>query len=343
LRTCRNASIAAVVFTLVGEGGVGPTDVPVASSVSVESLAASAPSPEPSFELDVDVGDDAPDASTGSTWFASTAGGRFAQRKAAPTSRRAGARRMGCPAGMVLVDGRVCVDRYESRLVDMRTRQGLSPYYPPDHSLAVLMAKQWAVQEDHGPDVPKIALPKLPLFERKRDFEPMAFSQKGVVPQGYTSGALADRACKNAHKRLCKLDEWRTACRGQSKQKFPYGDTYEEGKCNVFREAHPAMILHGNASEGHTDPRLNLVKSAGKPLLRNTGTTRTCASRWGSEVIYDMVGNVDEWIENTEGTFVGGFYSRATREGCESSVSTHGYTYWDYSTGVRCCSDPVAR
>ena len=39
--------------------------------------------------------------------------------------------------------------------------------------------------------------------------------------------------------------------------------------------------------------------------------------------------------------FVGGFYARAKRDGCQSTVRTHGLTYADYSTGFRCCQDPV--
>ena len=50
-----------------------------------------------------------------------------------------------------------------------------------------------------------------------------------------------------------------------------------------------------------------------------------------------MVGNLDEWIDDPDGTFVGGFYSRGTREGCDSIIEVHDYTYYDYSLGVRCC------
>ena len=54
----------------------------------------------------------------------------------------------------------------------------------------------------------------------------------------------------------------------------------------------------------------------------------------------DMVGNLDEWVSDAEGVFVGGFYSRGTRTGCLSRVSTHVRSYSDYSTGARCCKDP---
>jgi hypothetical protein len=53
-----------------------------------------------------------------------------------------------------------------------------------------------------------------------------------------------------------------------------------------------------------------------------------------------MNGNLDEWVEDEHGRFVGGFFSRSKQDGCESSVGVHPVTYFDYSTGVRCCRAP---
>ena len=76
------------------------------------------------------------------------------------------------------------------------------------------------------------------------------------------------------------------------------------------------------------------------PLLRRTGTTPRCASRWGDVEVFDMVGNLDEWVDDPEGTFVGGIYARAKKDGCASTVRSHGFDYSDYSTGFRCCAAP---
>jgi sulfatase modifying factor 1 len=103
---------------------------------------------------------------------------------------------------------------------------------------------------------------------------------------------------------------------------------------------HAAAVLHGNASVGHLDPRLNLVwEGDADPLLRRTGTTQTCVSRWQDGGLYDMVGNLDEWVDDDDGGFVGGFYARATTKGCESRITKHPASYFDYSTGARCCRD----
>ncbi len=246
-----------------------------------------------------------------------------------------------CPAEMVRVARRFCVDRFEAVLLDAATGQHISEFYPPSKKLATFVEKTWEKQRfDWGdPEDQAVPLPPLPPWEKARDFEPRATSKRGVLPNGYTTGKLAALACKNANKRLCTLDEWRTACRGEADLPFPYGDKYVQGKCNVFREGHPAMELHNDASQGHADPRLNQVKVKGKPLLRRTGETEACASAWEGDAIYDMVGNLDEWIDDPEGTFVGGFFSRSKKDGCQSIITGHPYEYFDYSTGTRCCSD----
>src|SRR5262249_165823 len=130
-----------------------------------------------------------------------------------------------------------------------------------------------------------------------------------------------------------------TACRGEANTDFPYGDDWIEGACNVFREDHPAAVLHGNVSVGHLDPRLNHVAAKGRPLFQTAGASPACRSRWGSDAVYDLVGNVDEWVDRGDKgpAFAGGFYSRGTRAGCDSLVASHPRAYFDYSTGVRCC------
>lgn len=246
-----------------------------------------------------------------------------------------------CPPEMVRVARRYCVDRYEATLLDAATGSQISPYYPPSRRAASSIEKNWQkLRFDMGnEEAQKIDLPVLPDWQQKRDFEPRAVSKKGVTPQGYTSGELAALACKNAGKRLCSLDEWRTACMGEEQQQFPYGPKYEQGRCNVFRESHPALVLHDDMTKGHSDPRLNRVVVNGRPLLRRTGETATCMSRWEDDAIADMVGNLDEWVADEEGTFAGGFFSRSSKEGCKATVTAHTFDYFDYSTGVRCCMD----
>jgi sulfatase modifying factor 1 len=250
-----------------------------------------------------------------------------------------------CPKEMVDVAGRFCIDRFEDTMVDNATGERLSPHYPPEPDLAKRMFEKWQTERLNigSAKAQEMPIPLLPSIEQKGDFLPRAVSRKGVVPQGYISGKVAAEACARAKKRLCTRDEWAFACRGEKQTKYPYGSEYTAGVCNVFRMQHPAAILHDNASIGHSDPRLGLVTVEEGPLLRTTGATPKCASRWGKDAAFDMVGNVDEWIDDPEGTFLGGFFSRSTKEGCDSFVTVHPFTHWDYSIGVRCCMAETSR
>jgi len=247
--------------------------------------------------------------------------------------------RSPCPADMVSV-GRFCIDRFEGQLVDATSGVALSPDYPTTPRLVQITLDAWVSQRWYYGDLHAHAMP-LPALLRPRNASPQVrvHSRRGVIPSGYVSGHVAKQACTAAGKRLCTRFEWLGACRGQQERKFPYGDDYSHGACNVFRYAHPAATLHDNPSIGHLDPRLNRVLDKGKPMLRRTGATPRCASQWGDDAIYDMVGNLDEWVETKSGGFAGGFYSRSTRRGCKSLITAHPRRYLDYSLGIRCCAD----
>jgi formylglycine-generating enzyme len=247
-----------------------------------------------------------------------------------------------CPRDM-LDTGRVCIDRYEASLVDQATRQLLSPYYPPEFRLLGQVYATWELQRlNVGPESARnMPLPALSDFQRRGEYVPTAVSEKGSVPQAYLSYYSARRACENAGKRLCTDEEWVRACRGERNQPHPYGAEYRLGQCNVGSYQHPASVLHGLSSSGHLDPRLNLlVQENGERVLGRTGIRVGCRSAWGTDGAFDMVGNLDEWVESEPPKFRGGFYARGTTRGCDSEVKNHAPTYFDYSTGVRCCRAP---
>lgn len=283
----------------------------------------------------------APEETRGATLAASATpavGVRRAPSEAAP-SQDADAP-PPCSPDMVLIAERFCIDRYEATMVDKTTRRPFSPFYPPSKKEVrrAIAGQTWGAaalgKEEIDPPVPV-----LPEWERGPDVEAVAVSAPHVIPQAYVSKPTARAACESAGKRLCTLAEWKLACRGEKSTRHPYGDKYRRGVCNVHGSSHPASILYGNASLGHWDPRLNQVTVGGAPLLRPTGSMPACRSAWGDDGVYDMVGNLDEWVEDDKSTFVGGFYARDTFRGCDARVSKHPPIFFDFTTGVRCCAE----
>lgn len=249
-----------------------------------------------------------------------------------------------CPRDMVRVGAHgFCIDRYESTLFDGPSWRLLEHDHPPTPGLLEAARGEWSTELERRGNLHARALPLPPLASWRRGArtEPHALVRRFALPNGYVTGLVADEACRAAGKRLCTHEEHVTACRGEDDTLHPYGDDFEDGACNVFREVHPAAVLHGNASIGHLDPRLPHVRGERGPLLRPTGSTPRCKSRWGDDAAYDLVGNVDEWVELEGGAFAGGFYSRSTRNGCEALVTAHPRSYADYSTGVRCCRNEL--
>jgi hypothetical protein len=80
------------------------------------------------------------------------------------------------------------------------------------------------------------------------------------------------------------------------------------------------------------DPRLNQMENT----VEATGAAAACTNEYG---VTDMVGNVHEWAD--DGAFHGGYYldTKINGEGCDYKTTAHAKSYYDYSTGFRCCAD----
>ena len=204
---------------------------------------------------------------------------------------------------MALVDGRFCIDRWEASLVETAPdgEHPFSPYATPEGR---------AVR---------------------------AVSVEGVVPQGYISRDQASRACAASGKRLCLEDEWVTACRGDDRHAFPYGDTREKGACNDSGVS-PLRVFYRDSDAAYVagpmnDPRLNQLPNT----VARTGAFAKCSNGLG---VFDMVGNLHEWVTSPRPTFRGGYYldTHINGDGCAYRTTAHAAEYHDYSTGFRCCA-----
>lgn len=211
----------------------------------------------------------------------------------------------GAMALVETADARFCIDRYEGALEEQLDGQWqpASPYRTVDDR--VVRA------------VPAAAIP----------------------PQGYLSGSEAALACERSGKRLCTSTEWLAACRGDEGRAFPYGATHVDGACNDAYAGHPLIDYFGT-SEGiwdsmhMNDPGINQQPGT----LARGGDYDRCATPDG---VFDLHGNLHEWVADAAGTFRGGFYADGSRNGagCAYATTAHDFAYHDYSTGFRCCAD----
>jgi hypothetical protein len=214
---------------------------------------------------------------------------------------------------MVSIGGAYCIDAYEASLVETHAdgTESAWPYYQTVPAGVVVRA----------------------------------VSSPGVFPQGYISGIQARAACQRSGKRLCKPAEWKNACMGPKKTSFPYGNVRVVGRCNdngrspmrFFNRGLDARPEHrwmwGHAGNMN-DPRLNQLAGT----LTHTGERAGCTNGFG---VFDMVGNLHEWVDDPDGTFQGGYYldTHLNGDGCNYRTTAHPFSHADYSTGFRCCAD----
>jgi protein-disulfide isomerase/uncharacterized membrane protein len=161
------------------------------------------------------------------------------------------------------------------------------------------------------------------------------------IPGFRMSWHAADAACKAAGKRMCTEAEWISACQNAPAvdddgdrayaddriegTAYPYGDFHEPERC----------------WEGHENPLAGTVPTGQPPTWRPsyTGQNPACVSKAG---VYDLAGNVEEWVGATanEAVLLGGaFDTPDDKARCYRRNDTFGSGYANLRTGFRCCKD----
>lgn len=156
----------------------------------------------------------------------------------------------------------------------------------------------------------------------------------GQIPEVFIDWYTAKEKCESSGKRLCDVKELTLACEGPKRKPYPYGYKRDIKKCNI----------------GHQwiDPDNTPFKDVDKRAP--SGSYETCKSDFG---VYDIVGNVDEWSINRDGSLTkepfesalfGGHYVDGIRNRCRdnyvpSITVSHGPTAKNYEISYRCCSD----
>jgi formylglycine-generating enzyme len=223
-----------------------------------------------------------------------------------------------CPPDMASVEDLYCVDRYEASLLEILPNgeeRPWSSFSPVDDG-----------KEGNGAHA---------------SFTVRAISEPGLVPQAYVSEMQAKEACARSGKRLCKPVEWRKACTGPNHSTYGYGNQDEPRRCNDHGRGPLGIVFGMNGDDPAlftwpkmNDPQLNQLAGT----VAKSGDFEGCVNGYG---IHDMVGNLHEWVDDPEGTFLGGYYqdTHQNGDGCGYRTMAHAAWYHDYSTGFRCCAD----
>jgi formylglycine-generating enzyme required for sulfatase activity len=143
-------------------------------------------------------------------------------------------------------------------------------------------------------------------------------------PARYVTFAAALSACTAKGKRLCTANDWTSAC-SPGGLAYPYGNTYENGRCN--------------SASGIT----------GRPW--EVGNSPSCSSTEAPQLV-DMSGNVWEWTNDCSGDdctlrggsfFVDGsfFPTALSCEGTKSHDQANETFGTDHDFGYRCCANPL--
>jgi formylglycine-generating enzyme required for sulfatase activity len=196
----------------------------------------------------------------------------------------------------------VSAEGYQSRVVTIRAER--------DHNLAITLSKarirprrRSSTRSAKGVSGSRRCPPsmqQIPGADGAEGFcvDRHEYPGRGRPPRRGVSLAAARAACHSRGTRLCSVEEWTRACGGR---RFPYGETYQRGRC-----------------------------STGGKAPRPAGSRRGCRSRWG---VYDLSGNVSEWV--SDGVTMGGDASQERGlTSCWASSPGGGPL-----AGFRCCAD----
>ena len=156
--------------------------------------------------------------------------------------------------------------------------------------------------------------------------------EKPVVMKSWTE---AQDVCRAAGKRLCGDSEWTLACEGTARLPYPYGTKRDATACNIDKTL-PFVDQRALADPQRAKAEANRLWQ-GEP----SGARPACVSPFG---VYDMTGNVDEWVVNESGkpfkSGLKGGYWGPVRARCRPMTTGHGESFPFYETGFRCCADP---
>ena len=130
-------------------------------------------------------------------------------------------------------------------------------------------------------------------------------NEKGKTPKAGVTWYMANRLCKDQGRYLCLDKEWVSACLGPNKWDFSYYNVFDPERCNV---------------QGDT--------------IMKSGENANCKT--GGYEVYDMVGNLREWVGGGGIGVTGGSHRNGRAARCSRwEVMSLKKAYPD--VGFRCC------
>jgi len=162
-------------------------------------------------------------------------------------------------------------------------------------------------------------------------------NKRGEKPVVMKTWSEARDVCLAQGKRLCGDTEWTLACEGEQRLPYPYGLQRSSDACNIDK---PRPVANEKAL---ADVKTRSAEVARLWQGEASGARASCKSGYG---VFDMTGNVDEWVVN-EGAqaprrsgLKGGFWG-PVRDRCRSMTDAHAEDFAFYQIGFRCCRDPL--
>lgn len=163
---------------------------------------------------------------------------------------------------------------------------------------------------------------------------------KGTRPMVMIDAHEAEAWCAERGKTVVSEDAWVAACEGPEHWRFPYGNTWEPGRCNDDKRSigqkEALLDLWLSGPDGREK-----AQAESDRLWQGTpsGEKEGCVGPAG---VYDLVGNVEEWVvartprgsdfkHVLKGRFwAGGQYT------CQKVNEVHADQFRYYEVGARC-------
>lgn len=166
-------------------------------------------------------------------------------------------------------------------------------------------------------------------------------NHQGTKPMVGVNFREASALCRAQNKRLCNSIEWELACEGPERFPYPYGYVRDSAICNFDR-----AYIESN-DDAYAKQELRDAEISRLDQREASGARPDCVSAYG---VFDMTGNVDEWVVHEDGGYEkppfrsalkGGYWGRV-RNRCRPTTTDHNEWHSGYQIGFRCCAEAAS-